>query len=102
MDELQAWVVASDNSLSSKLISSRETNCVIHWIEIYPVDSVIHVLNKKNALYLSVNVFSMKALTGDTIFLRLLLEMGLPFYLVIRATRRSSHLQGKGSTFISQ
>ena len=22
-----------------------ETNCSIHWIEIYPVDSVIHVLN---------------------------------------------------------
>ena len=35
MDELQAWV------------SSRETNCVIHWIEISPGDSGIHVLNKK-------------------------------------------------------
>ena len=37
-----------------------------------------------------------------TLFLRLLLETGLPFYVVIRATRRSSCLQGKGSTFISQ
>ena len=26
-------------------ISVRETNCAIHWIEIYPVDSVIHLLN---------------------------------------------------------
>ena len=57
---------------------------------------------KKKALYLSVNVFSTKVLIGDTIFLRLLMETGTPFYVVIRATRRSSHLQGKGSTFISQ
>ena len=28
--------------------------------------------------------------------------MGLPFYVVIRVPRRSSHLHGKGSTFISQ
>ena len=26
-------------------ISIRETNCTIHWIEIYTVDSVIHLLN---------------------------------------------------------
>ena len=56
---------------------------------------------KKKALYLSVNVFSTKVLIGDTI-LRLLMETGPPFYVVIRATRRSSRLQGKGSTFISQ
>ena len=31
-----------------------------------------------------------------------LFETGLQFYLVIRATWRSSHLQDKGSTFISQ
>ena len=37
-----------------------------------------------------------------TLFLRRLLDMGLPFYAVIRATRRSSGpMQGKGSTFIS-
>ena len=30
-----------------------------------------------------------------TLFLRLLLETGLPFYVVFRATRRSSCLQGK-------
>ena len=54
---------------------------------------------KKKALHLSVNVFSTKVLIGDTIFL---LEKGPPFYVVIRATRRSSRLQCKGSTFISQ
>ena len=37
-----------------------------------------------------------------TLFLRLLLETGSPFYLVTLATRRSSRLQCKGSTFISQ
>ena len=26
-------------------ISIEETNCATHWIEIYPVDSVIHLLN---------------------------------------------------------
>ena len=34
--------------------------------------------------------------------LRLLLETEPPFYVVIQATRRSSHLLSKGSTFISQ
>ena len=49
---------------------------------------------------MSVNVFSTKVLTGDNIwFLRFLLETGPPFYLVIRATRRSHRLQYKGSTF---
>ena len=36
------------------------------------------------------------------LFLRLLVETGPPFYLVIRAARIPSYLQGKGSTFISQ
>ena len=54
---------------------------------------------EKNALYL--NVFSTKVLTGDTIFTSPT-ETGPPFYVVIRATRRSSCLQYKGSTFISQ
>ena len=55
------------------------------------------LLKKKKALYLSVNVFSTKVLTVDTIF-----TTGPPFYVVIRATRRSSRLKDKGSTFISQ
>ena len=54
------------------------------------------------ALYLSVNVFSRKVLIGDTIFTSGLVETGPPFYVVIRATQRSTRLQGKGSTFISQ
>ena len=68
-------------------------------IHLYP-ELVLSIGNplhfKKNALYLSVIVFSTKVL-------RLLLETGpLFFYVVIQATQRSNHLQGKGSTFISQ
>ena len=33
------------SKITIQQISSRETNCVIHQIYIYPVDSVIHVLN---------------------------------------------------------
>ena len=36
-----------------------------------------------------------------TLFLRPLLETGPPRYVAIRATQRSSHLQGRGSTFDS-
>ena len=57
---------------------------------------------KKIALSLSVDVFSRKVLIGDTIFKSGLVETGPPFYVVIRATQRSTRLQGKGSTFISQ
>ena len=56
---------------------------------------------RNKALYMSVDVFNTKVLIRDTIFLRLLLETGPPFYVVIRATRRSTRLRGKGSTFIS-
>ena len=52
----------------------------------------------KKVLYLSVNVFSTKVLKLRTICL--LLKTGLPFYLIIWAMGKSSHLLGKGSTFI--
>ena len=50
---------------------------------------------KKNALYLSVNVFSTKVLIGDTIFTS-------PTGDGTAILRGSSLLQCKGSTFISQ
>ena len=37
-----------------------------------------------------------------TLFLRLPMEMGAPFYVVMRGTQKSSRLKDKGSTFISQ
>ena len=46
----QARVVQTLDRLSTgqitiQRISIRETNCAIQWIEIYPVDSLIHLLN---------------------------------------------------------
>ena len=56
----------------------------------------------KKALYLSVNLFSMKVLFADTIFTSPTGDGTANFIMVIRAMQRSSDLQGKGSTFISQ
>ena len=54
---------------------------------------------ERKAFYLSLHVlFSRKCLLR-TILLRLQLETGLTFYMVIRAMWRSSRLQGKGSTY---
>ena len=38
-------IIPLDKSLSSFLISIRETNCIIHRREIYRVDSIIHCLS---------------------------------------------------------
>ena len=64
------------------------------------ISLILPCCNNKIALYLSVNVFSTKALIENLCHLQ---ETGrAPLYVVIRVTRRSSRLQGKGSTFISQ
>ena len=55
---------------------------------------------KKNALYMSANVFSTQVL--GTLPLHLLMEKGPTFNVVAWATQRSSRLQCKRSTFISQ
>ena len=52
----------------------------------------------KNALYLSANAFSSKVLIGDTIFMSPTGD-GTD---ILHGYPRSSNLQGKGSTFISQ
>ena len=57
----------------------------------------------KKAFYLSVKVSSTKVLIGDTTFTSRTGDgTAMPFYLVFRATQRSSRLQCKGSTFIAQ
>ena len=46
--QIQAEVVQTlDSAIHgiNQRISIRETNCTIHWIVIYTVDSVIHLLN---------------------------------------------------------
>ena len=53
-----------------------------------------------NALYLSVNVLSLKLIIfWGPFFLHLLLDKGPPFYLVIWAMQRTGCLQSNGSTF---
>ena len=57
---------------------------------------------KSILLECKINIHLTRKYQLTTLFLRRLLDMGLPFYAVIRATRRSSGpMQGKGSTFIS-
>ena len=56
---------------------------------------------KKHALYLSGREFTI-SLKARTLFWRHLMEMRPPFFVDIRATRWSSCLQDKGSTFVSQ
>lgn len=55
----------------------------------------------KKKCTLNVNVSSVKVLMG-TLFLRLLMQTGLPFYVIIWTMWRSSNLQGKDGTFNSQ
>ena len=55
----------------------------------------------KKKCTLNVNVSRAKVLMG-TLFLRLLMQTGLPFCVIIWTTWRSSNLQGKDSTFNSQ
>ena len=56
---------------------------------------------KKKRSYLSVNVFSKKVLIGDTIFTSPT-EDGTAILRGHLSYGRSSHLRGKGSTFIFQ
>ena len=70
--------------------SARVTNQEPHLLLVEPISY---------ALYLRVNVRKCQLRTP---FLRLFLETRRPFYVVKWATRRSSCLQGKGSSFISQ
>ena len=39
------WIMLSTGEITTQWKSPRETNCIIHWIENYPMDSVIHLLN---------------------------------------------------------
>ena len=39
------WIVLSTGFITIQQINIREANCVIQWIEIYSVDSIIHFSN---------------------------------------------------------
>ena len=41
----EGWITLSTGQITIQRISVPKTNHSIHWIVIYPVDSVIHLLN---------------------------------------------------------
>ena len=41
----QRWIALSKREITVQRIRIRETNCAIHWVAIYPMDGVIHLLN---------------------------------------------------------
>ena len=41
----QRWIALSTREITVQRIRIRETNCVFHWVAIYPMDGVIHLLN---------------------------------------------------------
>ena len=43
----KSWIALSTRWIAIQRISIMKTNCVIHWIVIYPVDSAIHLLNNR-------------------------------------------------------
>ena len=57
--------------------------------------------SEKKAFHLNGLVFSTKVTIEDTIFTSPTGE-GTAIYVILYATRRSSPLQGKGNTFVSQ
>ena len=58
--------------------------------------------DRKKMLFIWVSIYLEERTNWGHQFLLLLLETGPPFYVVVRATRRSGRLQSKDSTFIPQ
>ena len=73
---------------------------ISYLFHIVTFSGIIGKENEKHFIWVSMN--SARKYQLGTLFLRLQLETGQSFYVVIPATRRSSRLQCKGSTFISQ
>ena len=46
----KSWIAQSNGKITIQRISIRETNCTIQWIEICPVESVIHLLKNLGQL----------------------------------------------------
>ena len=45
------WIALCTRLITIERIRIRETNCTIHWIEIYPVNSAIQPLNSRGLVY---------------------------------------------------
>ena len=50
------WIALSTEKIAIHWISYSETNCNIQWIVIYPVDSVIHLLNNWGLMVNSIHI----------------------------------------------
>ena len=62
--------------ITIQLINIWETNCTVHWIEIYPVDSVIHLLNnwgQANRLMFYFGVYIFQSVVAQHILTSILL-----------------------------
>ena len=46
---LKCWIALSTGKITIRRKSVRETNCIIHWIEIYSVNNVVCLSNKDPA-----------------------------------------------------
>ena len=44
------WIALSSGWITFQWIGIREINCIIRWVEIYPVDSIIHLLNNRGQI----------------------------------------------------
>ena len=40
-------IALSSGKITIQRIGIMKTNCIIHWVDIYPVDSTIHLLNNR-------------------------------------------------------
>ena len=69
---------------------------------VYGRKTVKVIRQKKKRYLIQVSMYHARKYSLWILLSRLLLETEPPFFVVIRATRRSSHFQGKGSTFISR
>ena len=68
------WIALSTGSITILRIS-RESNCTIHWIMIYPVDSAIQPLNNRGLFYKSImlwieTVWSLSVRLGSNFVIR--------------------------------
>ena len=48
---VKRWIALRTRLITIQRISIRETNCTIHWIEIYSLDSAIQPLNNRGLMY---------------------------------------------------
>ena len=89
------WIMLSDELHLTQYIYQHKSTKILprNWKRFRPQLRDAWEITLK--LYLSVNVLSTKVLIGDTLFTSPTRLTGPPFYVVSRATRRSSRFLGR-------